>query len=71
MCTQPKNLLFHLYFERWKLKIDKYNRLREFMETCQMLNYTPLYLNYKILWIEIWNMSPEIFWKMKYGPSSF
>ena len=62
-----KILLFHSYFERWKLEIDKYNsRLRKFMETCQMLNYTDqIYLNYEVLQTEIWNMSPDIFLKVE------
>ena len=60
-----KILLFHLYFER-KFEIGKYsNRLRKFTETCQILKCTDkIYLNYKILRTEIWNISES--WNM--GP---
>jgi len=62
-----KMLLFHSYFERWKLNINKCNdRLRKFTETSLTLKITvKIYLNYEILWTEIWNMSPKIFQKVE------
>jgi len=52
-------LLFHSFFERQKVEINKYNnRLQNYgnLNICM-----EIYLNYKILQTEIWNMSPEIF----------
>jgi len=55
------------YFERWKLDINKCNdKLQKFTETSLSLKITvKIYLNYEILRIEIWNMSPEIFQKVE------
>ena len=62
-----KFLLFHSYFERWKLDIGKCNnRLWKFTENSLTLKTTDkIFLEYKILRTEIWNMSPEIFLKVE------
>jgi len=66
-----KILLFHPYFERWKLDINKCNdRLRECNDRLRKLTETSLilkkiYLNYEILRTEFWNMSHEIFQKVE------
>ena len=56
------------FFERWKLGSNKYNdRLRKFPETSLTLDITDkICLNYEILRTETLNLSPEIFWKLKY-----
>ena len=66
-----KMLLFHSYFERWKLDINKCNdRLRKCSDTLRKFTETSLIFKitviiYEILRTESWNMSHEIFQKVE------